>query len=77
MVQALAPPAPAVPLRAVAAVMAFLAAHPERHDDGDALLNDALREAYPLHGELPADVAAWLAHRRTHVDLSARDQARA
>jgi hypothetical protein len=34
---AVSPPAPAVRLRAVAAVMAFLAAHPERRDRGDAL----------------------------------------
>jgi hypothetical protein len=60
-VQALVPPAPAIPLRAVAAVMAFLAAHPERRDD--AVLSDALREAFPS-GDLPAGVASWLDERR-------------
>ena len=64
VVQTLAPPAPAVPLRAVAAVMTFLAAHPDRHGSDDALLSEALREAFPLGDELPGDVAAWLSERR-------------
>jgi hypothetical protein len=63
IVQSLVPPAPAVPVRAVAAVMAFLAAHPERRDE--TMLFDALQEALPS-GDLPADVAPWLdEHCRT------------
>ena len=69
----LAARSPAVPLRAVAALMTFLAAHPERRDVDEALFAEALREAFPV-GELPDDVAAWLAaraiapaaHRRHH-----------
>jgi hypothetical protein len=60
IVQSLVPPAPAVPVRGVAAVMAFLAAHPERRDE--AALSDALREAFPS-GDLPAEVSAWLDER--------------
>ncbi|MBI5103846.1 MAG: hypothetical protein HZB46_02445 [Solirubrobacterales bacterium] len=56
------PRPPALPLRAVAAVMAFLAGHPERRDAGDALLLEAVREAYG--DAVPDDVAAWLAVRR-------------
>ena len=70
---ALVAPSPAMPLRAVAALMAFLAAHPERRDVDEALFAEALREAFPV-GELPDDIAAWLAaranapaaHRRHH-----------
>ena len=69
----LAAPSPAVPLRAVAALMAFLAAHPERRAVDEGLLGEALHEAFP-GGELPGDIAAWLAarahqpapHRRRH-----------
>jgi len=61
IVQSLVPPAPAIPVRAVAAVMAFLAAHPERRDE--AVLSDALREAFPS-GDLLAGVAGWLDERR-------------
>ena len=53
--EALVPPAPAVPLRAVAAVMAFLAAHPGRTGADEAVISDALRDAFP-GGALPADV---------------------
>ncbi|HEX6025737.1 MAG TPA: hypothetical protein VFZ00_27340 [Solirubrobacter sp.] len=60
-VETLDPPAPAVPLEAVAAVMAFLAAHPERRDE--AVLTDALRVWFP-DGELPSDLEAWLDGRR-------------
>lgn len=63
LVMAVSPPAPAVPLRPVAAVMAFLAAHRERHDLGEALLIDALHEAFGA--DTPRDVAGWLADRRT------------
>ena len=64
MVSALVPRPPAVPVRVVAAVMAFLAEHPERRDAGDALLIDAIHEAYG--DDVPGDVAAWLAvHRRS------------
>ena len=77
--EALDAPSPAVPLRAVAALMAFLAAHPERRDVDEALFAEALREAFP-GGELPGDVAAWLAarasqpasHRRRHGARSPR-----
>jgi hypothetical protein len=62
LVSALSPPAPAVPVRAVAAVMAFLAAHPDRHDLGEALLMDALHDAFGA--DLPGDVMAWLSARR-------------
>jgi hypothetical protein len=66
-------PSPAVPLRAVAALMAFLAAHPDRSEVDQALFAEALRDAFP-GGELPGDVAAWRAaranqpasHRRRH-----------
>lgn len=63
IVQALVPPAPAVPLRAVAAVMAFLAAHPGHRGGDEAVISEALSEAFPA-GELPADLAAWLDNRR-------------
>jgi hypothetical protein len=63
IVTAVSPPAPAVPLRAVAAVMAFLAAHPQRRDVDEALLIDALHETFGA--DIPADVAAWLDNRRT------------
>lgn len=71
-VAALAPQAAAAPLSAVAAVMVFLAAHPDRHDRGGALLGDALRNVFG--STLPAQLASWLAawhakpgaHRRTH-----------
>jgi hypothetical protein len=42
--------------------MAFLAEHPERRDFGDALLVDAIHEAYG--DEVPGEAAAWLANRR-------------
>jgi hypothetical protein len=63
VVQTLVPPAPAVPLRAVAAVMAFLAAHPDRRGDDEAVLVDAFREAFPS-GVMAPEVAAWLNERR-------------
>ena len=71
--EALVAPPPALPLRLVAALMAFLAAHPERHDVDEGLFDEALREAFP-GGELPGDITAWLAaranqpasHRRRH-----------
>jgi hypothetical protein len=63
IVQALVPPAPAVPLRAVAAVMTFLAVHPERRGGDQAVLVDAMREAFPS-GVLAPEVAAWLDERR-------------
>jgi hypothetical protein len=70
---ALVAPSPAVPLGAVAALMAFLAAHPERRGVDEGLFGEALREAFP-GGELPGDITAWLAarakqpasHRRRH-----------
>jgi hypothetical protein len=62
LASAVSPPPPAIPLRTVAAVMVFLAAHPERRDGGDALLVDALRHAFD--GNFPADVIAWLTGRR-------------
>lgn len=62
LAEALAPRAPAVPLRVVAAVMAFLAADPQRRN-GAAVVTDALREEFS-DGELPGDVAEWLDARR-------------
>lgn len=62
--QAVEPPPHAVPLRAVAAVMTYLAAHPGGRAFGDFVLSESLREAFPER-ELPGDVAAWLADRRT------------
>jgi hypothetical protein len=62
IVTAVSPPAPAVPLRAVAAVIAFLAAHPERRDSDEALLIDGLHETFGA--DLPPDVATWLSNRR-------------
>lgn len=61
IVEAMLPPPPAVPLRAVSALVIFLAEHPERRRPEEAALIDALREAYP--DELPDDVARWLAVR--------------
>jgi hypothetical protein len=62
----------AIPPRVVAAVMLFVAEHPERRDAGEALLRDALRAAYGL--QPPPDVTGWLrvrgrfpaARRRRH-----------
>lgn len=62
LVERLTPTPPWIPLRAVAALMAFLAEHPERTDLGEALLCDALREE--LGPEPPADVARWREARR-------------
>ena len=62
VVQALAPSAPRIPPRVVAAVMAFLGAHPDRRPD-DEVVVEALREAFPSD-VLPEDVATWLAERR-------------
>ncbi|HEU4975698.1 MAG TPA: hypothetical protein VFT50_11455 [Baekduia sp.] len=55
-------PPPAIPLETVAAVMVFLAEHPERRDLGDALLGDAVRDAFD--GDVPAGVARWVALQR-------------
>jgi hypothetical protein len=63
LVETLVPPSPAAPLRAVAAVMAFLAAQPERRPGDEDVISAALREAFP-GGVLPADVAAWVDERR-------------
>jgi hypothetical protein len=64
------PSPPAVPLRAVAAVMVFLAEHEERRDTGDAVLGEALRAAF---GDgTPADVAAWMAQRRRSPEAQRR-----
>ena len=51
-----------MPVRAVAVVMLFLAAHPDRHDLGEALLMDALHDAFGA--DLSGDVTAWLSARR-------------
>jgi len=64
LVAGLTPTAPSVPLSAVAAVMAFLAAHPDRHDMGESLLQDALHDAFGTRP--PAAVANWLSARRAH-----------
>jgi hypothetical protein len=71
--EALVAPSPAVPLRAVSALMACLAVHPDHRDVDEALFAEALHEAFPT-SELPGDVAAWLvarshqpeSHRRRH-----------
>jgi len=65
-------PAPAVHPRALVALMVFIAEDPQRRRVEEAMLVDALDDAYP--DGLPADMAAWLAerrqtpaaHRRTH-----------
>jgi hypothetical protein len=65
-------PPPAIHPRALVALMVFLAEHPHRRRVEEALLADALDDAYP--DELPGDMVAWLAerrqtpaaHRRTH-----------
>lgn len=62
LVERLTPSPPWIPLRVVAAVMVFLADRPERTDLGEALLFDALREAFGA--EPPDDVATWLDTRR-------------
>jgi hypothetical protein len=62
LVAALRPTAPAVPPSAVAAVVAFLAAHPDRHDLGEGLLQDALHDAFGTSP--PPAVAKWLSARR-------------
>src|ERR1019366_3882509 len=49
--------APAVPPSVVAAVMIFLAAHPQGHDLGEALLTEALDDAFG--SAPPAEVASW------------------
>lgn len=59
---ALKPLPPAIPLQAVAALMTFLAEHPERHTPAEADLIDALHERYP--DGLPDELVAWLAVRR-------------
>jgi hypothetical protein len=65
LVAMLSPAAPAVPLRAVAAVTVFLAAHPDRHDLGEGLLQDALHDAFGTSP--PAEVAKWLSDRRAQA----------
>ncbi len=80
IVESMSPPPPAVPLRAVSALVSFLAEHPERRRLEEAALADALRDAYPH--ELPDDVARWLAlrarepasHRRRHGARQPRRQ---
>lgn len=62
LVASLSPATPAVSLSAVAAVTAFLAAHPDRHELGEGLLQEALRDAYGTRP--PAEVAEWLSARR-------------
>lgn len=70
-VQALLPPAPSVPLTAVAALMVFLAAHPDRRQDGDSVLAAALHEAFGDELPPPA-VSAWLTERRSQSTPRAR-----
>lgn len=62
LVASLSPATPAVPLSAVAAVAMFLAAHPDRHELDEGLLQDALRDTYGTGP--PAEVAEWLSARR-------------
>ena len=48
-----------VPPAAIGALIAFLAEHPERHELGEALISDAVRDQ-----ALGDDVLAWLSERR-------------
>lgn len=49
-----------VPIGLVALLVAFFAAHPDRHEVSRKLLADALREAF-AGAELPSDIQTWLA----------------
>lgn len=49
-----------VPIRLIALLVAFFAAHPDRHEASRKLLADALREAF-AGAELPSDIQRWLA----------------
>lgn len=49
-----------VPIRLIALLVAFFAAHPDRHEVSRKLLADALREAF-AGAELPSDIQRWLA----------------
>ena len=49
-----------VPIRLIALLITFFAAHPDRHEISRKLLADALREAF-AGAELPSDVRYWLA----------------
>ncbi len=61
---------PAVDPQALVAVMVFLAEHPQRRRIEEAVLLDALDDAYP--DGLPAHVTAWLAERRATPDAHRR-----
>ena len=49
-----------VPIELIALLIAFFAAHPDRHEVSRELLRDAMREAF-MGAELPADIRDWLA----------------
>jgi CBS domain-containing protein len=49
-----------VPIKLIALLITFFAAHPDRHEVSRKLLADALREAF-TGAELPADIHYWLA----------------
>ncbi|MGA2319368.1 MAG: hypothetical protein ABSG95_01325 [Solirubrobacteraceae bacterium] len=55
-------PPPAVHPRALVALMVFLAENPQRRRIEEAVLADALHDAFP--DGLPPDMEAWLAERR-------------
>jgi hypothetical protein len=75
VVDALAPTAPAVPLRAVAAVMTYLATHYGRPGEAEATLAEALHEAFGS-GQLPPDIDGWLTQRRRSMRAHLRPTGR-
>ena len=56
-----------VPIKLVTLLIAFFAAHPNRHEVSRKLLADALREAF-AGAELPPDIRHWLARHPGMVD---------
>lgn len=53
----------AVPPAAISVLMVFLVEHPERHEFGEALLADAIRDG-SIAGEMGEDLIAWLSEYR-------------
>ncbi len=56
-----------VPPAALVALVAFLAEHPARHELGEALLSDAMRER-SLSDATGEELIAWLSERRETPD---------